>query len=127
MDIFCIQNNIIKLDNIKYVIKSSLTLKHDYFNGFIKHICDNVPEHSELAINGMIGSFNKNLTKHETWKSLSFTPNSCDAFNSYINYNGSFIEVKTIDNQKYYHTFEKVIQSDLETESPIYNQIINQE
>jgi hypothetical protein len=44
MVIYCIQNKIIKLDNIKYVIKSSLTLKHNYFNGFIKHICDNVPD-----------------------------------------------------------------------------------
>ena len=75
----------------------------------------------------MIGNFNINKKKHETWKSISFTSNSCDAFNSYIKYNGSFIEVKYIENTKYYHTFEKIYKTDLETESPIYNQIINQE
>jgi 5-methylcytosine-specific restriction endonuclease McrA len=124
---YCIENNIIKLDNIKYVIKSSLTLKHDYFNGFIEHINKYVPEHSKLAINSMIGTFNRNLKKHETWKSISFTPNSCDAFNSYLKYKGSFIDVKHIGDIKYYHTFEKMFNTQLETESPIYNQIINQE
>ena len=32
---YCLENNIIKLDNIKFVIKSSLTLKHDYYNGLL--------------------------------------------------------------------------------------------
>ena len=102
-------------------------MKHDYFNKFIQHVCDKVPEYSKLAINSMIGMFNRNLKKNETWKSISFTPNSCDAFNSYLKYKGSFIEVKHIEDKKYYHTFEKIFKTDLETESPIYNQIINQE
>ena len=127
MIFYCLENNIITLDNIKFVIKSSLTLKHNHFNKFIQHVSDKVPAYSKLAINSMIGNFNINKKKHETWKSISFTSNSCDAFNSYIKYNGSFIEVKYIENTKYYHTFEKIYETDLETESPIYNQIINQE
>ena len=105
MVLYCLDNNIITLDNIKYVIKSSLTLKHDYFNKFIEYVNDKVPKHSKLAINSMIGTFNRNLKKNETWKSLSFTPNSCDAFNSYIKNNGCFIEFKHIEGKKYYHTF----------------------
>ena len=42
-------------------------------------------------------------------------------------YKGCFIDVKTINNTKYYHTFEKVFNTNLETESPIYNQILQQE
>ncbi len=63
----------------------------------------------------MIDTFNRRRRK-ETWKSISFTPNSCDAFNSYLKYYGSFIEVKHIGEQKYYHTFEKIYKIDLETE-----------
>ena len=63
MIVYCLQINIITLDNIKYVIKSSLTLKHDYFNKFIQYVNDKVPEHSKLAINSMIGTFNRNLKK----------------------------------------------------------------
>ena len=34
---YCLKNNIIQLDNIKYVIKSSLSLKKDYYNKFIDY------------------------------------------------------------------------------------------
>ena len=61
MVLYCLENNIITLDNIKYVIKSSLTLKHNHFDKFIEHINDKVPEHSKLAINSMIGTFNRNF------------------------------------------------------------------
>jgi hypothetical protein len=37
------------------------------------------------------------------------------------------IDVKTINNTKYFHTFEKVFNKNLETESTIYNQILQQE
>ncbi len=47
---------------------------------------------AKKTINGMIGRMNKNLMKHETWKSLSFTPNSWDAFNSYLNDKGSLLK-----------------------------------
>ena len=36
-------------------------------------------------------------------------------------------DVKTINNTKYYHTFEKVFNTNLGTESPIYYQILQQE
>jgi hypothetical protein len=75
----------------------------------------------------MIGNFKPNLNKRERWNSKTFTSNSCDAFNTYLKYKGCFIDVKTINNTKYYHTFEKVFNTNLETESPIYNQILQQE
>jgi hypothetical protein len=75
----------------------------------------------------MIGNFKPNLNKRERWNSKTFTSNSCEAFNTYLNNKGCFIDVKTINNTKYYHTFEKQFNTNLETESPIYNQILQQE
>ena len=75
----------------------------------------------------MIGNFKPNLNKRDKWYSKVFTNNSCDAFNSYLKYKGCFIDVKTIDNNKYYHTFEKSYSTNLETQAPIYNQILQQE
>ncbi len=49
------------------------------------------------------------------------------SINTYLNNKGCFIDVKTINDTKYYHTFEKVFNTNLETESPIYNQILQQE
>jgi 5-methylcytosine-specific restriction protein A len=124
---YCLENNIIKLENIKYVIKSSLSLKKDYYNKFIDYCYTNIKDHSKLAINSMIGNFKPNLNKREKWHSKVFTNNSCDAFNSYIKYKGCFIDVKTINDIKYFHTFEKSYSSHLETQAPIYSQILQQE
>ena len=124
---YCLENNIIKLDNIKYVIKSSLSLPRNYYNKFIDYCYKNITDYSKLAINSMIGNFKPNLNKRERWISKIFSSNSCDAFNTYLKYKGCFIDVKTINNTKYYHTFEKVFNTNLETESPIYNQILQQE
>jgi len=38
-----------------------------------------------------------------------------------------FIDVKVINDVRYYHTFEKIYNTSLETEAPIYNQILQQE
>jgi len=124
---YCIENSIIKLDNIKYVIKSSLSIKKDYYNKFIDYCYNNIKDYSKLAINSMIGNFKPNLNKREHWNSKIFTSNSCEAFNTYITYKGCFIDVKTINDKKYYHTFEKTYNSNLENQSPIYNQILQQE
>ena len=124
---YCLENNIIKLDDIKFVIKSSLSLPRNYYNKFIDYCYKNIKDYSKLAINSMIGNFKPNLNKRERWNSKTFTSNSCEAFNTYLNNRGSFIDVKIINNTKYYHTFEKVYNTNLETESPIYNQILQQE
>ena len=121
---YCLDMDIIKLDNIKYVIKSSLSLPKRYYNKFIDYCYKNIENYSKLAINSMIGNFKPNLNKRETWYSKSFSESSCDAFNTFVNHQCCFIDVKTINNKKYYHTFKKSYSTNLETESPIYNQIL---
>ncbi len=124
---YCLENNIITLDNIKYVVESSLSLPSNYYNKFIDYCYKNIKDYSKLAINSIIGNFKPNLNKRERWNSKTFTSNSCDAFNTYLKHKCCFIDVKTINNTKYFHTFEKVFNTNLETESSIYNQILQQE
>ncbi len=57
---YCLEKNMIKLDNIKYVIKSSLSLPKHYYNEFIDHCYKNINDYSKLAINLMIGNFKPN-------------------------------------------------------------------
>ncbi len=88
--------DIIKLENIKYVIKSSLSLSKRYHNKFIDFCYKNIENYSKLAINSIIGNFRPNLNKRETWVSKSFSESSCDAFNTFVNHQGCFIDVKPL-------------------------------
>ena len=124
---YCIENDIIEFDNIKYVIKSSLSLPKNYYNKFIDFCYNNIENYSKLAINSMIGNFKPNMNKRETWFSKSFSESSCEAYNTFVNHQGCFIDVKTINDKKYYHAFKKSYITNLETESPIYSQILQQE
>ncbi len=54
--------------NIKYVIKSSLSLPKNYYNKFINYCYKNITDYSKLAINSMIGNFKPNLNKRGTQK-----------------------------------------------------------
>ncbi len=85
---YCLEKNIITLDNIKFVIKSTLTLKKDYYNKFIDYVYNNFDkDQAKLAVNGMIGMFKPNKNKHENWTSNIYTSDSTEAFNSFIKYN----------------------------------------
>jgi hypothetical protein len=56
---YCLENDIIKSDNIKYVIKSSLSPSNDYYNKFIDY--KTFENFIILAIHSMIGNFEPNL------------------------------------------------------------------
>ena len=45
---YCLDNNIITKYNIKYVIHSSSTIKHDYYNGFINYCNEKVLSYAEI-------------------------------------------------------------------------------
>ncbi len=62
---YCLGKNIIKLDNIKYVIKSSSSQPKNYYNIFIDHCYKNIKDYSKLAMNSMIGNLKPNLNKRE--------------------------------------------------------------
>ena len=61
-----LDNDLIKSEEIKYVVESSLEVPHDYFNKFIDYLYDNINE-AKLSVNSMIGNFKPK--PRESWKS----------------------------------------------------------
>jgi hypothetical protein len=45
---YCLDNKIITKNNIKYVIYSSSTVKHDYYNGFINYCNDHILNYDQI-------------------------------------------------------------------------------
>jgi predicted DNA-binding protein (UPF0278 family) len=54
---YCLNNNIITKDDIKYVIKSSLSIPSNYFDEFIQFCRSNLDEYAKIAVNSIIGNF----------------------------------------------------------------------
>jgi DNA replication protein DnaC len=123
---YALENNIITKNDIKKVIKSSLSIPSTYYNKWIDHVFENM-EQAKLAINSMIGSFNYNADKHENWSSMLITQSSTDAMQKFIEHNGHFIDVMTIDDKNYFHVFKKYDSHNLESKANIYHQIVQQE
>jgi hypothetical protein len=129
-----LDNQLIKLDEIKYVVESSLEVPHDYYNKFIDYLYTNIDE-AKLSVNSMIGNFKPK--PRESWRSelitlsekeIGYYYNTANkAFSQYINNKGSFIDVRTINNEKYYQLYTTSITSKEETDAPIYNQILDLE
>ena len=117
---YCLDLQLIKNTDIKYVIESSLITQNDHFNSFIKYIVDTLPEkESKLAINSMIGSFAMGK-ENEFWKCINTTEDYREAFNAYIELNDCFINIQSYDKGEYYNVFEKHTSINMETEKPIY-------
>ena len=87
---YCLSQNIIKEENIKLVLYSSLTVPYDYYNAFITYLYNNLDDLSKLSVNGMIGCFK--LKERENWKSLFITDQPNIAFHHYLDKKGCFID-----------------------------------
>jgi len=119
-----LETNLIKSSEIKYVILSSLEVPADYYNGLIDYLYENIDE-AKLSVNSMIGNFKPK--PREQWKSLLITESASEAFYYHLKLNGSFIDVRNINNKKYYQIYSSSIISKQESDAPIYNQILAQE
>ena len=143
---YCLDLNLIKHENIKYVIKSSLELENDYYNEFINYCVNELDNYDELieiykenhdeedmtdlrklGPNSMIGAFKPNLEKSKKWKSVCITRNSTEAYEYFLKDNACFIKTIRTDTDIYFHVFKEVSKSTCETEEQIYNQIIGLE
>ena len=175
---YCLDNNIITKDNIKYVIHSSSTIKHDYYNGFINYCNEKVLSYAEIqeyynnkideninfegvqqedepcinlngdgdyehiyvvknkcvlsdykksCINSMIGGFKPNDIKRVQWHSEHVTESKIEALQFAIKYEGSFINTFVSNNKLFFHVFSPSKTTNIETERPIYDQIVQQE
>jgi hypothetical protein len=75
----------------------------------------------------MIGRFKPNLNKNIQWKSICITANTCEAYEQFLQNKAYFIEVITINNIKYFHVYKEILKTNIETEKPIYDQILDLE
>jgi 5-methylcytosine-specific restriction endonuclease McrA len=175
---YCLDNNIITKNNIKYVIYSSSTVKHDYYNGFINYCNDHilnydqiqefyntrtdeninfegVPQEDETCINlnddgeyekiyvvknkcilsdykkscinSMIGGFKPNTQKKVNWRSVHVTESKIEALQFSIQYEGSYVDTFVSNNKLFFHVFAPSKTTNIETERPLYDQIVQQE
>ena len=126
---YCLKNNIITKDQIKFTVQASLSVSLEYYNEFIDYCNNNLGNLGKLAINSMIGAFNVNVEKNIKSKTIGIVEKSYDAYTKYFNRdnNNNFIYTFDIDGKPYYHMFEDVKQMNSETESCLYNQVIQME
>ena len=124
---YCLRKKIIISSNIKYCVLSSLVTKHDYYNSFIEWCSTNLSiDHYKLAINAMIGGLAVNKD-NAFWKSLFYTKDKDEAYSNYLLNEGSFINIKQTKDSVFYQVFAESISLNIETEKPIYNQILDLE
>ncbi len=62
---YCLENNIITLENIKFVVRSPLSINKYYYNIFIDYCYKNIENNNKSAINSMTGNFKPNVHKHK--------------------------------------------------------------
>ena len=129
---YCLDQELITEENIKYVMYSSLEVKHDHFNKLIDHYYQELNQYNtddfkfdKFAVNTMIGQFKPK--ERENWKSICISSDAGNAFGHYLSKNGSFIDCMTINDKNYYNIFEKYTLSQEETEAPIYNMVLELE
>ena len=122
---YCLENNIITHDNIKYTIQAQLMVKCDYYNDFIDKCYNELPEDLvKLSINSMIGNFKPNVDKHVFTTSVCITTDSREAMYQNIKNNSTFIKHFDVNEKDFYHVFKDVCNIKMETEAPIYEQIV---
>ena len=122
---YCLSQNIITENNIKYAVYAQLTVPHNYYNAFIDFLYKNMGDNAKLSVNGMIGSFK--LKERENWTSLLITQNANEAFNKYLQLNGCFIDHRQINDKNYYQVYNKYRTEKEDSEGPIYNQVLDLE
>jgi 5-methylcytosine-specific restriction enzyme A len=175
---YCLDNNIITKNNIKYVIYSSSTVKHDYYNGFINYCNDHILNYDQIqeyyntrtdeninfegapqedetcinlnddgeyekiyvvknkcvlsdykksCINSMIGGFKPNTQKKVNWRSVHVTESKIEVLQYSLQYEGSFMSSFVSNNKLFFHVFAPSKTTNIETERPLYDQIVQQE
>ena len=171
---YCLQHKIISRSQIKYVIKASSTLDHDYYNGFINYCNEKILSYEEIqdyynskvdenidfegksqedetvhdydgediytirhkcvisdykksCINSMIGGFKPNNIKKPHWYSVIVTQCKLEALRFVVKHDDSFVDTFASDGQVFYHVLAPTKSTNIETERPLYDQIVQQE
>ena len=116
---------------------ASLSIKRDYFNGYIDELYkvlgkfNRVNEDGsevrfdKLAVNGIVGCFKPR--EKLCWTSKFITENSSNAFAHYLKYDSGFIHDFEVNNKTYYHVYNNYVSKHEELEMHIYNMILDME
>ena len=72
----------------------------------------------------MIGNFKPNVDKHVSTESICITTNEHAAMYQYVRNKSSFIKTFTIEDKNYFHVFKNKKNYKMDTEAPIYEQIM---
>ena len=107
--IYCLENKIIKKDDIKYKIKSSLSIPSNYFDDFIKFCRSNLDEYAKIAVNSIIGNFKP--AKREFWHSKIITKSHSEAIYHFLNDKSSIMDIRNIN-----ENFNDTVEMDYERE-----------
>jgi len=96
---YCLKNNIITKDNIKFELIASLTVEGDYFNDVINEFINMPYGLDKHAPNIFIGLFNKLSVKvNKLLYSLSFKY----ASSFFLKHQGNDLHIKKINNSNVY-------------------------
>ena len=120
-----LKKNLIKEENIKYALYSSLTIPHDYYNQFIDYLYNTLGDNAKWSVNAMIGCFN--LKARENWSTLCITEDYNNAWAHYLENKSAFVNHRLINDKHYYQVYNKHYVDKQDTEAPIYNQILDLE
>ena len=122
---YCLDNDIIEEQDIIYVSNASIELPYNYFNNVIDTIHNTLDlEIQKIAINSIIGQFNKNINKNETYKTLCIQKNLGNAMELFFERDGCFIEEFDVAGNTYYQVYKQQTDQSGETEGLIYKQIV---
>ena len=129
---YCLNIGVIQESDIKYVMYSGCEIKHNYFNNLIDHYYKTLGKYNtddfkidKFAVNTMIGQFKQKGKEH--WRSICITPDVNNAFYHYMSKHGCFIDNIKVDESNYHIVYEKFTATHEETESPIYDMILELE
>ena len=118
---YCLEQGIIKTNNIKYQIVSALEqINCDYFKPFIDLVYNNFDDLSKIAINAFIGCFYRQETKKTFSKYTRSLDEACYLFTE------NKAKFTTYDKQlKLYQVLNEETIKFEETEAPIYLQVLD--
>ena len=124
---FCLSENLIRHEDIKYCVIASCVIPKDYFNKFILNCREKLgDDYSKLAINSMIGSFALNK-KNSLWQCTKITENLQEAFEGFLENKETFVDQGESERGTYYSVLKEIDTTTCETEKPIYNMIMELE
>jgi len=85
-----------------------------------------ITDYKKSCINSMIGAFKPNHIKHAKWSSTIITQCILEALRSAIEKDESFIDTFWENDNVFYHVLSPQKVSNVETERPLYDQIVQQ-